>query len=390
MEHQIESNQKIRSNAISAYLMIFLSVFFLVNKENPLIANNFVKSHTKTAFLIHVLFLFTVLIFLWFDFWVQIQIIWLWLNQIIASSILMAIFWVLLYGIHKAHKGEYFTIWEILNFSKTDKLVWVSTHSHFEEKDKLALILSLVPFFGYIVYGHHSENEMIKNLSKFNLITSLFISIVYVSWNPNIWLFLWLIYIIFTVFTSIILIGKNELMSIDLSKIPEFHDLEKYFVTSFRYLKWFFTKKFTPYNDILEEVFTRWEKQNIADTKYIESLPEYKLPKLLIYLPIVNIFHIFYIKNKKYFHILNGISLSVLFILSWFFFGVDNGSQFLLLFPLFYWIGFLETNKTYKLPVIHKIASWWVKLWVTFKNIFSKTKELKNKKEEISLKPEKK
>lgn len=66
MEHPIETNEKIRKNAISAYLMLFVSGFFLSNTHNPLLANDFVKAHTKTAFLLHISFLAVVLIFLWF------------------------------------------------------------------------------------------------------------------------------------------------------------------------------------------------------------------------------------------------------------------------------------------------------------------------------------
>jgi hypothetical protein len=46
-------NQKIINNAISSYFMMFISIIFLFNKKNELLNNNFVKSHTKIAFLIH-------------------------------------------------------------------------------------------------------------------------------------------------------------------------------------------------------------------------------------------------------------------------------------------------------------------------------------------------
>jgi|TARA_Y100001960_G_C14512735_1_gene747302 hypothetical protein len=50
---QIETNKKIKANAVSAYLLIFVSIFFLSNRNNPLLNNDFVKTHTKSAFLIH-------------------------------------------------------------------------------------------------------------------------------------------------------------------------------------------------------------------------------------------------------------------------------------------------------------------------------------------------
>jgi len=57
-------NDKVRINAKSAYLMIFISLMFLLNKTNPYIHNTFVKNHTKTAFFIHLFFLLTYIIFI--------------------------------------------------------------------------------------------------------------------------------------------------------------------------------------------------------------------------------------------------------------------------------------------------------------------------------------
>jgi hypothetical protein len=59
-------HQKSINNAISAYLMVFISVIFLFNKKNDFLNNNFVKSHTKVAFLIHLSFLINYIIFISF------------------------------------------------------------------------------------------------------------------------------------------------------------------------------------------------------------------------------------------------------------------------------------------------------------------------------------
>lgn len=40
-------NQKIINNAISAYLMLFISWMLLLNKTNKNINNSFVRSHTN-------------------------------------------------------------------------------------------------------------------------------------------------------------------------------------------------------------------------------------------------------------------------------------------------------------------------------------------------------
>jgi hypothetical protein len=57
-------NSKIKANAVSAYLLLFVSLSFLFIKENDSLNHPFVKSHVKTAFTIHLLFLFTYIIFI--------------------------------------------------------------------------------------------------------------------------------------------------------------------------------------------------------------------------------------------------------------------------------------------------------------------------------------
>jgi hypothetical protein len=51
LEENIED--KIKNNAIIAYLFILVNITFLFNKSNRLLDNSFVKNHTKTAILIH-------------------------------------------------------------------------------------------------------------------------------------------------------------------------------------------------------------------------------------------------------------------------------------------------------------------------------------------------
>jgi hypothetical protein len=57
-----EITEKIRNNAMIAYSFILLNITFLFLK-NPNINNDFVKSHTKTAILIHIGFLINTIIF---------------------------------------------------------------------------------------------------------------------------------------------------------------------------------------------------------------------------------------------------------------------------------------------------------------------------------------
>jgi len=61
------TDKKIKGNAIAAYLMIFISGLFVLNKDKPALCNSFVKGHTKTAFFIHTLFLAVLIIFKYYN-----------------------------------------------------------------------------------------------------------------------------------------------------------------------------------------------------------------------------------------------------------------------------------------------------------------------------------
>jgi hypothetical protein len=92
-------HKKSINNAISAYFMILISVVFLFNKNNKYINNNFVKSHTKVAFLIHLSFLINYIIFISFSFLKNITVPFINynLNYLLASSIFTILFIMLLY-----------------------------------------------------------------------------------------------------------------------------------------------------------------------------------------------------------------------------------------------------------------------------------------------------
>jgi len=57
-------NNKIINNAITAYLMIFISWMLLLNKSNPYINNDFVKGHTKSSIIIHIMLIINYIIFI--------------------------------------------------------------------------------------------------------------------------------------------------------------------------------------------------------------------------------------------------------------------------------------------------------------------------------------
>jgi hypothetical protein len=84
-----------------------------------------------------------------------------------------------LYGAYKAHNGELFTIGDIIHITKTKNFLEIGKHEHLDEKDKVSLIMSFVPFVGYFVYAKHTDSTTITNSTKVNLFVSIFICMLF-------------------------------------------------------------------------------------------------------------------------------------------------------------------------------------------------------------------
>ena len=188
MLKESSEDRKIIWNAITAYLLLFISILFLFNKKNKYLNNIFVASHTKVAFFIHMWFLLTIVIFIMYWLWKNIVIYWYWLNYIISSVLLILLFIISLVWIYKAYSWKTFKLWDIKFINKTQSLVDVTWDNKIDEKDKLTIILSYIPFLWYIVSWKNHTNNTIKSISKLNLIISLIITLFY-KYNQAIYLY---------------------------------------------------------------------------------------------------------------------------------------------------------------------------------------------------------
>lgn len=373
---------KIKANAISAYLLLFISGAFLFNKENHLLNNSFVKSHTKVALLLHFGFLFTYIIFISFWLGFNISILNYSLNQIIASTLFIILFWALLFWIYKANTWEEFNLihtvklknWNIFDRKEENTL---------SEKDKLSVILSRTPFIGYLVYPKLKENPVIQNSIKLNMIVTFIIFLLYIFWNPNLATLLLLIYIIIVVFLSINLVTRSEIVNINLESIPNLKDIILLIISLSKYLKLYFSKKeFRLFKEILEETKKEDALRLENDEKTLSEKPDFKLPSILVYIPVINVTSLFNLNSKLQKHIVNWIIISVLFILSWLVLWFDNKVQILLAFPLFFGIWHLKTDLSYETPLFYDIYRVVKFILTKIKNLFSflhkKHKEEKN------------
>lgn len=369
--------KKIINNAISAYFGMW--VLLLLPTKNEYIKNSFVKSHAKTASLIHLFFLITYIIFIWYWFlWKTIiPFIEYNLNNLIACVIFIILFLFLLFWSYKASK------WETFSLSKINNKDWESLieikNAKIWEQGKLTLVLSYIPFIWYYIYSnfYNYKSPIIINNVKLNVVITYLLVFIFILWYPTLVNLLALIYIIFIIFLWVLIVVNEKLININLSFIPTFVEAKIYLISLFKYLKKYFSKKeFVSLKTITKEEYLNFKANEKLDKEILLEKKDIKLPKYLIYIPFINILTVFEINSKYKNHIINWLLITILSLIILF---IDNNYQLILLLPIFSWIGFLWKIE-YKIPFIYDIYE----IFLSIKNIFFKTsKKIKEKQEKV-------
>ncbi len=353
-------SQKTINNAVAAYLMILISWAFLLNSSNESIKNDFVRSHTKVAFLMHIGLLLTVIIFVWFDFLKWYFFLDFSVNHIVATSIFTTLFLWMLYWMYSAMNGKkiVFTSWEkVLHVQKISH-IW--KNNVVEEEDILTLILTHIPFIWYIIQGLHWDIPAVKNISHLNMIISIIIMAIFLLWYGNIASLLSLFYIIAIVFSSIHMLIQGSLIWIDVSFIPTPERKIIIQTTLIAYLKNYFgkTQTFVWFSELQKHIISQRAKSIEKQREEQKGFPDFTLPLFLIYMPFVNIITIPKRHSQYNTHIMNGLYITVIslciIILS--LFGIVNIWIWLfLLFPICFGIGYAYSQKCYRMPYVYDL-----------------------------------
>lgn len=379
-------NHKIIGNAISAYLMIFISWLFLFNKTNKNINNYYVIWHTKSASTIHLGFFITYIVFISNSFLGNLGIFWLWINIIIADIIFLWLLIALIMWIYRAQKWLEFNIWNHINISNKHSLLDINWDWEISEEEKLTILLSYVPIIGFLNYAKYSENTTIQESTRLNVFVSFFISFLYLTWYVNLANIFSLLYIVLITFIWINLFTRNELIQI---KVPEFVSASKlhfYIIVWFKYLKYYFSdEKFKDIDSIIKNELELIKINTENDLLELNEKKELRQAKFLLYTPFINLVFLF-IKNTKYsFHKINWIIITLLiaiWISTSYLWYTSYNILLLSVFPIAFWIWFTKYKLEYKIPFIFDIYLILGKILWFSKAIKEKRKEVN----EISLK----
>jgi len=388
----LETNQNISEktiwNAISAYLMIFISWLFLFNKSNPDINNPFVKSHTKNAMIIHLWFLVTYIIFISNWIFSSYNLFWFWINNIITDVIYILLLMLLINWIYKAKNKQMFSIWNDIIFS--NNLLDINWDWKITEKEKITILLSYIPLIWFVNFAKNKNNDAVINWTKINLIFSLIITLLIIFWYLNLATLFILIYIISITFIWINLFSRNELISIKVPTILSPNNIYLSFKILIKYLiNYFSNKDFKSYQSIKVDYMKDINDEKQNDIEKLKLKKDIKIPKFLIYIPFINLIFLF-IKDTKYsFHIINWLMITLLttiLLLLSFFWNLNINISILLLFPILFWIWYLNNTLDYKIPIIFDTYLLFKKIFWLFKISSKKIKEKSKEENEINLK----
>jgi hypothetical protein len=114
-----------------------------------------------------------------------------------------------------------------------------------------------------------------------------------------------------------ILIAKNEIIEINLEKVPSMQQLEKEISILFKYIQGYFSKQFHSRKEIEQQIDEKIAQEYEQRKQKIAQAEAYTWKKRLIYFPIFNFLMLSKIRSNMYFHIMNGISISIVFIVVW-------------------------------------------------------------------------
>lgn len=374
-------NKKIKNNAICAYFGLWL--LLMIPTKNDYINNDFVKKHSKTAILIHFIFLITYLIFISYWFLWKLHIWDFSINNIIAPIIFILLFLLLIYWAYKASLWEDFLVKDVTKLTKTENLVEIK-NSNLNEQWVFTIILSLIPFIWFIIKWKflNYKSPIIENNLKLNLFLTSIIFLVFLSWYENLWILLILFLSIFIAFYAAFIILNKNIINFNFEKIPTFEDWIYYFFGFIKYFLWYFWKN--KFQTLKENIAYYKEKRKKILEKNNEKIWE-KTPKLneiFYFIPYLNILWLIDYNSKNHFLVKNWIIITLLSILFLF---INNNLQVLVIILAFFGYGYSK-HLNYQFPIFGDIYTFFENIFKKIFNFWKKIKENTSKVEEKSFK----
>lgn len=385
MSEKIKIIDQDKWNASIAHL--FLGWLFLLTPKSSPFSNPFVKQHSikSTVNMIMYIIAFSFIsIFKKVLIMINIPVINIRLYYILIFSITLVYLFNIVFNIYRIFKlKEGFIEKKSLKIEESLEMV------NIKDSDKTIIMLSFLPFIGRIIsvrkWNYLSKKTaLIWEVFTFLLILSSF------SWITSMWfLFILFLYIVYIVLFSLFLFIEDKVFIMKTFKktptLREFHIIIYAFLhliyssISSKLKKTTFKESYIKTLNIFKD-----KEDKINSLEYLKNKPLEFKPEFL-YIPFLNIFFLKWLLNKSYkFAYLQWLFLTILSII---FITIKlTPVFFLLLIIASFWIAHIRNNPKYRLIILSELVTFFSFIFRLFKKKKKEVIELKDKKENISLK----
>jgi len=356
--------KQIRSNAVSAYFLLFVSGLFLFNKTNPALSHPFVQQHTKNALLIHILFLVAYSICILSNVFSG-NIFWIELSRILFIGVALLLLSRLLYGIYMAHNGKLTWSAELLSSESSTPQKNIIFHQNMtqSEREKMDIVLSYIPFIGFL---RAPKNTLeLHNQTIAICISGLILFLLYVEVS-NFASILTLLYTIYVVFQSVQLFWMRQVYEVQWTLMTHIYYAPLLIKTLVRYIYQYISgAENIDFSKLQKNITTQDKALKTKKEAVLKTKADISLPKYLIYIPFINSIFVLKRDSRYMHHIYNGLTITIVLIV------IMIGSILgyisfnlilILLYPICFWISGLKKSLAYHVYGITDI-------WLCFQKI---------------------
>lgn len=270
-----------RHNAMISYC--FLAFFMLISRDERF-SNHFVRAHSRYAVLIHVGFLLLISTLIYsrnFDSIIIFEISWVHILIFIWFFLLLGVLGI---GIYRAMIGEepHFSL-QGITFSE---LKWIGNEVVIDEKQKVPLLLSHIPFLG--LYLSEKYGNFLSGGTKFGN-WSFVLASVFLWLDPSMTLFIvWLCFVTFWIVYQAVLVSSGDNIRLIGHRFPSSRDVHVILRSVWKY-----TQAMLKHGNILPD----WRQmRQIEEENYEKNIMINTNMKLNF--PIFNLVEILYLIKK--------------------------------------------------------------------------------------------
>lgn len=356
-------SSKIRTNAAIAYF--FLGFLFLLAKKQPNFSHAFIQAHAQFATKIHAGFLLAYFVyaqffrgFLLFSF----PVVLISADQIVSVCFFLSLTFLLVWFAYQAQKGHLPHV--SAGIALQNHFAVQSQDTQFlNESEKMMVLLSFVPFFGFLVSARHKNAFTQIGERICGIATLCFIGGMVFNASNTQYMLLMLGYIVFLVYVGMFLfLHSSFLLPGFIQKIPTISQIHIFFRTFPLYMF-----------DILAVIFGKTQTVSFQSrflamqTSLLQHQEQINrmvtpsksfLPNWLIAVPIFNMAFLpqLFRTNQQHTQIISqGILQSVLLMVVWCLYTFGSTLQGVFLLPAFLILANVGTNPGFAVPALFEL-----------------------------------